>query len=382
MQRGDRVGRFEVVAPVASGGMGTVFRARDRRDQRDVALKALDSGGDAARFDREATLLAAIDHPGVVRYVAHGVLPVHHLVMEWIDGETLAARLARSGVDLRETVAVGVALAGALGALHAAGIVHRDVKPANVMLVGDTVKLVDFGIARPVGPRSNLTRTGSMIGTAGYMAPEQARGDAMLDGRADLFALGCILHECVAGEPAFRGGSLLALRAKVLLHDPPRLAQLVPGVPPALDALVGSLLARDAAARPADAAGVTRVLRELPVQATARRVVPASSETTDVSGQPSPRCAVIVVDTSTDSVETVACMPADALAIARERARGRLVAIGSGPSLAEAVDRAATLVGELELAAVADGTTPSGAWTDAASGAVLGLAGTGRIQIL
>src|SRR6185503_6593790 len=233
MQRGDRVGgRFEIVDRVASGGMGTIFRGRDVRSRRDVAVKivAVATPDEAVRFAREAQILAGFADPGVVGYIAHGP---DYLVMEWVEGESLRQRLDRAPLPARDILAAARQLARALAALHAAGIVHRDLKPANLMLAGEHIKLVDFGIARSAWtPR--VTRTGMHIGTAGYMAPEQARGEPEVTGAADMFALGCVLYECLAGAPAFCGDSALALRAKVLLHDPPPLGAIVHGLPDAL----------------------------------------------------------------------------------------------------------------------------------------------------
>jgi serine/threonine protein kinase len=195
MQPGERVaGRFEIRGEAARGGMGTVFRARDRRDRRDVALKVLrvDAPSHVARFEREAAILAGLRHPNIVEYISHGATPdgLYYLVMEWVEGETLAYRLAHAGLTTTAIVAMARQLCRALAALHGRGVVHRDVKPSNVMLAGGDVaqvKLVDLGIARRTAEASRLTRTGVMIGTAGYLAPELVRGGAAaIDGRAAL----------------------------------------------------------------------------------------------------------------------------------------------------------------------------------------------------
>jgi hypothetical protein len=410
VQRGDRIaGRFEILGEAGRGGMGTVFRAHDRRDRRDVAVKVLARGGDPgedeARFAREAALLAAVHHEHVVRYVAHGAVPdgPRYLVMEWAEGETLAHRLDRAGVDRREAVRIGLQLARALGALHAAGIVHRDLKPANVMLVagGERLQLVDLGIARRTGPGPRLTRSGALVGTAGYMAPEQARGDAVIDGRADLFALGCVLHECLTGAPAFRGDSLLALRAKVLLHDPPPVAQLVPETPAALDALVTALLARDPDRRPASAALVEQALLalgELPASPPrpASRRAEVTATRTAVAAPLRPTCAVLVAldaplataparplaapgAAAFDGGAVAACAPAEALALATAWQQAGTVAVAYADTAAEAIDRCAHLIEQVELAAIAADAAPGGAWTDARSAARLGLGNFGTV---
>src|SRR5438105_2252529 len=162
--------------------MGTVFRARDRRDKREVALKVLQAAAlrNTARFEQEAAILAGLRHPNIVEYVAHGATPdgMHYLVMEWVEGENLSQRLDRGGLDIADSVAMAIQIARALGALHALRIVHRDLKPSNLMLAGgaEHVKLVDFGVARRTTEPGRLTRTGALVGTAGYMAPEQVRG--------------------------------------------------------------------------------------------------------------------------------------------------------------------------------------------------------------
>jgi tRNA A-37 threonylcarbamoyl transferase component Bud32 len=395
VRRGDRIGgRFEILAEAAHGGMGTVFRARDLRDRRDVALKVLMRGEDEARFSREAALLAAVRHEHVVRYIAHGSVPdgPRYLVMEWVEGETLASRLSRTGIDRRETVEVGLQLARALGALHGAGIVHRDVKPANVMLAAgsDRLQLVDLGIARRAGAEARLTRTGTLVGTAGYMAPEQARGDAAIDHRADLFALGCVLYECLTGEPAFRGESPLALRAKVLLHDPPRVASLAADTPPALDSLVAALLARDVAHRPTSAATVEQALQGLgEVPAGRPRPAVGWSGVTTVSAARAPACVVLVSFAARlDAGETlpgtaggapfdggaaIGCAPAEAVALAAAWQSAGVAAVACADSMGEAIDRCARLIGQVELAAVTSDAAAGGAWTDAGSAERLGL---------
>ena len=200
MRPGDVVAaRFELTRLAATGGMGSVFRARDLLTGEDVALKTIRGCGDeqqAERFEREAALLAQLEHPAIVRYVAHGRCEgQHYLVMEWLEGESLSARLWRGPLDHAESVLLGQRVAAALAALHARGIVHRDVKPSNLILCDgevERVKLVDFGVARSRRARA-LTTVGAMVGTPGYMAPEQARGERRIDARADIFALGCVL---------------------------------------------------------------------------------------------------------------------------------------------------------------------------------------------
>ncbi|XXT14958.1 protein kinase [Sorangium sp. So ce429] len=264
-------GRFELSELAGAGGMGAVYRALDRTTGVVVAVKLLREVSEraAARFAREARALAGIEHPHVVRYVTHGVATTGepYLAMEWLSGESLSVRLSRRGLRVEESVALVRAVADALGAAHARGIVHRDVKPSNLFLVDgaiDRVKVLDFGIAKLPDATSQLTQTSAVVGTLGYMAPEQARGDReTLDARADVFSLGCVLFECLTGQRAFRAQHLMALLWKLLLEDPPRVTELRPEVPPALDALVARMLAKEPAARLADGAAVARCLDAL-----------------------------------------------------------------------------------------------------------------------
>ncbi|WP_437310263.1 protein kinase domain-containing protein [Sorangium sp. So ce388] len=235
-----------------------------------MALKLLTcvSDGDAARFRHEARILAGLSHPHVVQYVAHGIEPSGepYLVMEWLDGETLADRIVGAGLNLEESLRVARHVASALADAHARGVVHRDIKPNNLLLVGgeaDQVKVLDFGIALQPGATRRLTQAGSILGTPGYMAPEQARAEREVCPPADVFALGCVLFECLTGKPAFHGEHLVALLAKLLLEEPPRLIELRPDVPAGLADLVARMLAKEPSERPADGAAVLDALLSL-----------------------------------------------------------------------------------------------------------------------
>lgn len=261
----DSADRFVLREIVGSGAMGSVHRAVDRRSGATVAFKKVVAGNAEllARFDVEAAALAALEHPGIVRLVAHGVTfdDLPFLAMEWLEGEDLAARLERGALSARETAILGAGAASALATAHQRGIVHRDVKPANLFLCGGAagrVKLIDFGLARIAGRA--LTATGTLLGTPGYFAPEQARGAADVDGRADLFSLGAVLFECLSGGAAFPGEHMMAVLAKVLLEEAPRLRALCPEAPPALTALVDRMLAKDPGERPQSAAEVASAL--------------------------------------------------------------------------------------------------------------------------
>ncbi|UQA59484.1 serine/threonine-protein kinase [Polyangium aurulentum] len=270
MRHGDTLAnRFVIERLAGSGGMGEVYRAADRQTGQPVAIKVLlgEQEGDVARFEREARILSAIAHPNIVRYVTRGVLPEGdpYLVMEWLEGEDLAARLARGPLPAADAVALAAAVAEALGALHEQGIVHRDLKPSNVFLARgriDDIKLLDFGIARS-NAATRLTGTGHMLGTAAYMAPEQASGASTLDARADVFALGCTLFECLTGEKAFDGAHVMAILTKILFNDAPRLEEKLPGLPGPLCALVDRMLSKSPQERPANGRAVAMALRGL-----------------------------------------------------------------------------------------------------------------------
>lgn len=197
--------RFCIAAPVAAGGMGHVYRARDLACDRDVAIKVLylDGADHLQRFDREARVLAALAHPRIVTYVGHGRTAddLYYLAEEWVDGPTLAERIEAAGLAVGDALWIAEQVASALAAAHACEFVHRDVKPSNILCIAGEpggIKLVDFGIARPIAGGIRVTETGGVLGTPRYMAPEQANGSRFVDGRADVFALGCVLVECLA----------------------------------------------------------------------------------------------------------------------------------------------------------------------------------------
>jgi len=265
-------GRFVVETLAGSGGMGQVYRARDRQTGELVALKVLlrDAGSHAARFVHEAQALAELSNPHIVRYVAHGIAEggEPYLAMEWLEGEDLTARLAHGALSVEECLRLGARLSEALGAAHARGIVHRDLKPSNVFLPGcrlEDVKIIDFGIAR-LAHRTHLTRTGMLVGTPGYMAPEQAQDGGVVDPRADVFSLGCVLLECLTGTPAFTGEHMMAVLAKVLFAEPPRVCELRPEVPAALEQLLTRMLAKDPEVRPRDCVAVLEALTVMDTQ--------------------------------------------------------------------------------------------------------------------
>ncbi len=288
MRQGELIGgRFEIERLAGQGGMGMLYRARDLEDGAAVALKVLRSTEPSAeeqqRFLREACLLADLRHPGIVRYIAHGLTAAGEpfLAMEWLEGEDLGAYLARVGRPrVAQTVALGARIAEALGAAHARGVIHRDIKPRNIFITGGDIahpKLVDFGIARSLAHTRSLTRSDVFVGTPAYAAPEQVRDAKRADAPADLFSLGCVLFECLTGSPAFAGEHALAILAKILFEEPPNASALCVDVPPALGELVARLLAKNPSARPPDVSSLAAELRAMHLEAEA------------LSRQPTPR---------------------------------------------------------------------------------------------
>ena len=255
--------RFVIDGFAGSGGMGTVYRALDRQGGGVVALKLCRVGAAAqvTRFEREIRALATVRHPGIVAHVADGHTADGQpfLAMEWLAGEDLARRLARGPLAPADALMLAERLAAALGAAHGLGIVHRDLKPSNVFLrggvVGDAVVL-DFGIARLGGGTygATLTATGSLLGTPEYMAPEQARGDRDVGPAADLFSLGSLLFECLTGRTPFASDRMMAVLAKIVFEEAPRLTSVWPEAPAPLCDLIARLLAKEPAGRPGSAA--------------------------------------------------------------------------------------------------------------------------------
>jgi eukaryotic-like serine/threonine-protein kinase len=258
---GTRLGAYEIIAPLGAGGMGEVYRARDPRLGRDVAIKvlppALVSDRDAlARFEREMKILAALSHPHIVSIHDIGREgSIAYAVTELLDGETLAAVVARGTVPIRKAVEYGAQIARALAAAHDRGIVHRDLKPANIFVTTDGhIKVLDFGLARETalagadGATVSSTSPGIVMGTVGYMAPEQARG-LVVDHRADIFAFGCVMYELVGGRPPFRRDSAAETLAAILNEDPPPLSATNVAVPPAVDRVIQRCLEKAPAER-------------------------------------------------------------------------------------------------------------------------------------
>ena len=263
---GNRLGPYEIVAPLGAGGMGEVYRAKDTRLGRDVAVKVLPQHLSSnpeirARFEREAKTVSSLNHPHIC--TLHDVGregDTDYLVMELIEGETLAARLMKGALPLTDVLKFGAQIADALDRAHRAGVMHRDLKPGNVMITKSGAKLMDFGLARATGlgavteltssptVAGPLTAEGTILGTFQYMAPEQLEGQDS-DARADLWALGCVLYEMATGKRAFEGKSQASLITAIMGSEPAPISQVSPLAPQALESLVGACLAKDPAER-------------------------------------------------------------------------------------------------------------------------------------
>jgi serine/threonine protein kinase/Tol biopolymer transport system component len=289
---GTKIGACEIIAPLGAGGMGEVFRARDTRLSRDVAIKALPEAfardpERLARFEREAKLLASLSHPNIAGiFGIEEAADARYLVLEFVDGETLAARLARGPLAVDDTLHVGAQVAAAVEAAHEAGIIHRDLKPGNVMIRPDgTVKVLDFGLAKSdaAGESSsdmNLsasptlvyagTSAGVILGTAAYMSPEQARGKHM-DRRTDIWSFGCLLYECLTGRQLFAGETVSDIIAHILKTEPDWNA-FPAATPTRVRALLQRCLTKDPKQRLRDI-GEARIVLESPAD-----VPPAAAE--------------------------------------------------------------------------------------------------------
>ncbi|HET7710432.1 MAG TPA: protein kinase, partial [Thermoanaerobaculia bacterium] len=277
---GTRLGPYEIAAPVGAGGMGEVYRGRDLRLDRSVAVKILPAEFSAnaqfrLRFEREAKTLSSLSHPHICTLHDIGHQDgIDHLVMEYLEGESLAERLRRGPLPMHEVLRYGVEIADALGKAHRQGVTHRDLKPGNVMITKAGAKLLDFGLAKPsaVGSMSDsiatamrsadapLTAEGTIVGTFQYMAPEQLEG-LEADARTDIFAFGAVLYEMTTGKRAFDGKTKTSLIAAIVTATPPQMSELQPVTPPALEHVVEKCLAKDPDSRWQSAHDIAEELR-------------------------------------------------------------------------------------------------------------------------
>jgi eukaryotic-like serine/threonine-protein kinase len=260
---GTKLGPYEIQSPLGAGGMGEVYRARDTRLERTVAIKILpphlsDDPILRQRFEREAKAISSLNHPHIC--VLHDVGcqdGTDYLVMEFVEGETLTKRLAKGPLPLDQVLTFGAQIADALDRAHQSGIIHRDLKPGNIMLTSTGAKLLDFGLAKPATPLANLatlsgeptqsapvTQHGMIVGTFQYMSPEQIEGKE-LDGRTDIFSFGAVLYEMLTGQRAFQGKSQLSLVSAILEKEPAPISKIKPMTPPALDHAIRRCLVKE-----------------------------------------------------------------------------------------------------------------------------------------
>src|SRR5467141_5110046 len=260
---GTKLGPYEILAPLGAGGMGEVHRARDTRLDRTVAIKILPPHLSEdpilrQRFEREAKAISSLNHPHIC--VLHDIGNqdgIQFLVMECVEGETLAKRLEKGPLPLEQMLKYGTQIADALDKAHRTGVVHRDLKPGNVILTGSGAKLLDFGLAKAAPPlaagdtltaaatrTTPVTQQGTIVGTFQYMSPEQIEGKE-LDGRSDIFSLGAVLYEMLTGQRAFQGKSQLSVASAILEKEPAPISAIKPMTPPALDRGIRRCLAKD-----------------------------------------------------------------------------------------------------------------------------------------
>jgi len=262
LSTGTRLGPYEILDAIGAGGMGEVYRARDTRLERIVAIKTLPAHLSCdpirkQRFEREAKTISGLNHPHIcVLYDVGSQDGVDYLVMECVEGETLAQRLEKGPLPLEQVLKYAPQIADALDKAHRAGIVHRDLKPGNIMLTAAGAKLLDFGLAKAAAPfvsgatltaavpSTPVTQEGTIVGTFQYMSPEQVEGKE-LDGRSDIFSLGAVLYEMLTGQKAFQGKSQLSVASALLEKDPEPITSLQPLTPPALDHAIRRCLAKD-----------------------------------------------------------------------------------------------------------------------------------------
>jgi eukaryotic-like serine/threonine-protein kinase len=311
---GRRLGPYEILSAIGAGGMGEVYKARDTRLDRIVAIKVLpthlaDRSELRDRFEREAKTIASLNHPHIC--VLHDIGQqdgVDFLVMEYLEGETLAQRLVKGLLPIQQVLQYAIEIADALDKAHRKGVTHRDLKPGNIMLTKSGTKLLDFGLAKlaqeaaPATPLSQLptmqnaiTGEGTILGTLQYMAPEQVEAKEV-DGRTDIFAFGAVVYEMATGRKAFEGKTSASVMAKILETDPPSMASLQPMTPPQLDRVVKKCLAKEPEERWQAASDLTDALKWI-ADGASQANVPAPVPTSPMGQQRNARVVWLVAAT-------------------------------------------------------------------------------------
>ena len=337
MKTGAKLGPYEIIEQLGAGGMGEVWLADDSRLGRKVAIKVLppEFATDperVARFEQEARAAAALNHPHIAAVFDIGEhdAGVRYIVQEYLQGQSLRHLLEGGALPIKRALRVGTEIAEALSAAHAAGIIHRDIKPDNVFVTPDGhAKVLDFGLAKLTevsvasNPNASLSPTllgtiaGQVMGTAGYMSPEQVEGSSTIDHRADLFAFGSLLYEMVSGARAFAGRSVADTLSRIQHDDPVALTELDAALPVELQRIEGKLLAKDPAERYQHAADLVVDLRNL------SRAVEAGTATSMTASGSLPRSSV-----EDNEPDTAAGSPSRAAAIRRPGARSSLAPLG------------------------------------------------------
>ena len=362
METGTRLGAYELLGPLGSGGMGEVYRARDTRLKRIVAIKvlsgdALDNPDARVRFQREALAIAAINHPHICTiYDVGQEKGVDFIVMEYVEGQTLSSRLTRGPLDIRDAVHHARDIASAVDAAHRRNVIHRDLKPSNIMLTKAGAKLLDFGLAKlhkgadeAIGElpteTSDISHDGAVVGTLRYMAPELFKGGEA-DARSDVFSFGAVLYEMLTGEPPFKGAGNARIIAAILTEEPRPIQQLRPEVPWPLDWITRTCLAKDPDERWQDAREVVRQLNLL-------EQTPLSPTPASPSPMPRRKISAVPVWASTATIAvlvTLVGMLAASLVARRDHSLAPAVAAGAAGTVPHVVVLPCRPIGEISEA--------------------------------
>lgn len=341
--------RFQLDSRIGGGGMGEIYRATDMATQEIVAIKLLKRKAapeEAARFMREVKVLAELRHPGIVRYVDHGIWPDKrpYLAMEWLEGEDLEQRERRQPIGMADAVEVVRRAAQAMAAIHARGVVHRDLKMSNIFVTGPTltrgIKLIDFGVVKLPEPDEYPTLPGSIIGTPTFMAPEQARG-GRVDARSDVYSLAAVLFRLVTGRNVFEADHMIAYLGRLVLEPAPLASSVRFDVPEPLDAVLEKALSRNPDERPSDAAQFARILARLPALSNAPPSADQSASAIRCVSPAPPQPAEPI-----DLATSASLPPAPPAARERRVVATMLASVPQATSLERTVDKVRAILGD------------------------------------